>query len=165
MPFDHRLALRRARRTGVLICLVTLGLAALFVVGLAQRSYWALAVPVAIGVLSVLWLTFWIGYTINTVRGIPAEADHYEGRGTRIIALGICVVSVLVALVFLGGVARQSYWALAIPVSAGVLSLAGMVFWIGWAIVTQRSTLPEPAAEPPAARPAEPAEPPVDAGP
>jgi len=40
-----------------------------------------------------------------------------------------------------------------------------MVFWIGWAIVTQRSTLPEPAAEPPAARPAEPAEPPVDAGP
>jgi len=78
---------------------------------------------------------------IRTVRGIPAEAEHYEGRKARAIALGICIASVAVAGVFLLGVLRQSYWALALPVAGAVRSLAAMVFWIGWAIVTQRSTL------------------------
>ena len=72
MAHDARLALRRARRTGVLVCIVTVLLAAGFLAGLARQSYWALAVPVAAGVLGVLTLAFWIGYTINTVRGIPA---------------------------------------------------------------------------------------------
>jgi hypothetical protein len=139
--FSH-LALRRARRTGLLICLAAVIAAALLVAGIARESYWALAIPVAAAVLSALTLSFWIGYTINTVRGIPAEADHYEGRQARAIALGICALSVLAAAVFLLGVLRQSYWALALPVAAAVLGLAAMVFWIGWAIVTQRSSLP-----------------------
>jgi dipeptide/tripeptide permease len=146
MPYDARLALRRARRTGVLVCIATVALAALFVTGLARESYWALAIPVAAGVLGVLILAFWIGYTVNTVRGIPTEADHYQGRGARRIALGICTVSVALALLFALGVARESYWALALPVTAAVLGLLAMVFWIGWAIVTQRSTLPAPDA-------------------
>jgi len=148
MPHDARLALRRARRTGVLICLVALAGAAAFLAGLARGSYWALAVPVSVAVLAALSLSFWIGYTINTVRGIPAEADHYEGRQARAIAAGICVASVALAAVFLWGVAVQSYWALALPVAGAVLGLAGMVFWIGWAIVTQRRSLPEPAPAP-----------------
>jgi hypothetical protein len=146
MAHDARLALRRARRTGALICVVTLALAALFLWGVAGRSYWAVAIPVGVAVLGVLWLTFWIGHTIRTVRGIPAEAEHYEGRAARLVALGICLASVALAAVFLAGVARQSYWALALPVAAAVLGLAAMVFWIGWAIVTQRSTLPEAEA-------------------
>jgi O-antigen/teichoic acid export membrane protein len=166
MPHDARLALRRARRTGVLICGVALAGAALFVAGLAQGSYWALAIPVTLAVLGALSLAFWIGYTINTVRGIPPEAEPYEGRHARRVAAGICVVSVALAAGFLWGVAQHSYWALALPVGAAVLGLAGMVFWIGWAIVTQRRSLPEsaaPAGAQPAGDPSPPAEaPPAD---
>jgi hypothetical protein len=151
MAHDSRLALRRARRTGVLVCIVTVLLAAGFLAGLARQSYWALAVPVAAGVLGALTLAFWIGYTINTVRGIPAEADHYEGRAARRIALGICVASLALAAAFLLGVARGSYWALALPVGGAVLGLLAMVFWIGWAIVTQRRSLPGQPAEAPSA--------------
>jgi len=159
MPHDARLALRRARRSGVLICLGSATVAVLFVAGLAQGSYWALALPVTVAVLGALSLAFWIGYTINTVRGIPAEADHYEGRHARRVALGICAVSVALAGAFLLGVAQRSYWALAIPVGAAVLGLCAMVFWIGWAIVTQRRSLPEPdaAAESGAEAPSAPA--------
>lgn len=166
MPYDSRLALRRARRTGLWICALSLALGALFVWALARQSYWALALPVTAAVLGVLSLAFWIGYTINTVRGIPAEADHYEGRRARRIALGICAASIALAALFLLGVARQSYWALALPVGAAVLGLAAMVFWIGWAIVTQRRSVPEgsEAPEPPGGPPAEPARP-VDAAP
>lgn len=148
MPYDARLALRRARRTGALICLAAVALAALFVLGLVRQSYWALAIPVGAGVLAVLWASFWIGYTIRTVRGIPPEAEHYETRRARRMALGICGISVALAATFLFGVARQSYWALAVPVAGAVLGLAAMVFWIGWAIVTQRSTLAEPHRAP-----------------
>jgi hypothetical protein len=147
MPYDARLALKRARRTGAWVCVGSVALAALFLAGLLQRSYWALAVPVTVAVLGTLALTFWIGHTIRTVRGIPPEAEHYEGRQARVIAGGISLASVAVAAVFLLGVARQSYWALALPVAAAVLGLAAMVFWIGWAIVTQRSTLPAAGTE------------------
>jgi len=144
----NTLRLRRAKRTGWLICIASLFLAGLFMVGLWTRSYWALAIPVGGGVFTVVFLTFWIGYTINTVKGIPAEADHYEGRGARTMAKLICVASLGAGGIFLWGVFLRSYWALAIPVAAVVLTLAAMVFWIGWAIVTQRSTLSEtPGAE------------------
>ena len=52
------------------------------------------------------------------------------------------------AVLFVAGVMRQSYLALAIPVAAALLGLLGMIFWIGWAIVTQRSTLPSAEAGP-----------------
>ena len=52
-------------------------LAALFVLGLFQQSYWALAVPVSIAVAFVLGLVFWVGYTIATIR---VEPEHDPGR-------------------------------------------------------------------------------------
>lgn len=169
MPHDARLALKRARRTGVLVCLGTVLLAVLFLAGLAHRSYWALAVPVGVGVGAALALAFWIGLTIATVRGIPPEADAYEGRGARGIALGLCALSIALAAAFVLGVAQRSYWALALPVAAAVLGLLGMVGWIGWAIVTQRSTLPAAEAPPgdaaPDGRDAAAPAPPADAAP
>jgi O-antigen/teichoic acid export membrane protein len=147
MPFEPDLSLRRSKRVGVRICVGAALLAALFLWGIAVESYWALALPVAVAVLTALSLAFWIGYTVNTVRGIPAEAEHYRSDAARWIALGICAVSILLALVFLLGIVARSYWALAIPVAIAVLGLAGMVFWIGWAIVTQQPS----AARPPTA--------------
>jgi hypothetical protein len=156
MVWDRSLSLRRSRRTGWKICIGSGVAAILFVWGLAQESYWALALPVTAGVLTALSLAFYIGYTILTVRGIPAEADHYHSRGAKGAALGICAGSVILGIVFLAGVVAQSYWALALPVGLAVLALLGMVFWIGMAIVLQRTTLAQArssAAAVPGAKP------------
>jgi len=62
-----------SRTQGGLICVTVVVLAAVFVLGLLQESYWALALPVAIGVAFVLGLTFWVGYTIATIRVEPYQ--------------------------------------------------------------------------------------------
>lgn len=143
MVWDRSLSFRRSRRTGWKICVAAAAGAALFLWGLTQESYWALALPVAVGVLAALSLSFYIGYTILTVRGIPAEAEHYDSRAAKATALAICAASVVLGCVFVAGVIAQSYWALALPVAVAVLGLLGMVFWIGLAIVMQRTTLPQ----------------------
>jgi uncharacterized membrane protein len=56
----------------------------------------------------------------------------------------ICGASAVAALVFLIGVLRKSYWALALPVMAGFLGALYVAFWIGRALVT---TPLEPPAE------------------
>ncbi len=56
----------------------------------------------------------------------------------------ICGASVLTALLFLIGVLRKSYWALAAPVTAGFLGGLYVAFWIGRALVT---TPVEPPAD------------------
>ena len=48
----------------------------------------------------------------------------------------ICSGSVLTAIVFLIGVMRRSYLALALPVTAGFLGALYISFWIGRALVT-----------------------------
>ena len=66
-----------SRTQGGLICVAVVIVAALFVLGLLQQSYWALALPVAIVVFFALGLTFWVGYTIATIR---VEPEHDPGR-------------------------------------------------------------------------------------
>ena len=44
----------------------------LFVIGILNGSYWALAIPVAIVTLFALGLVAWVGYTIATIQ---VEAD------------------------------------------------------------------------------------------
>ncbi len=142
MSSEPNLAFRRSKRTGLKICLGSAILAVLFVYGVAGGSYWALAIPVAVGVMAALWLAFWVGWTISTIDTIPPEADPYDSRFARHAGKAICIVSVLLALVFVAGVWHASYWALAIPVSLAVLGLLLMIFHIGWAIATRRTTLP-----------------------
>lgn len=150
MDDEPNLARRRSKRTGVWLCAGSLAAAGIFLIGLFQGAYWALAIPVAIGVFAALNLVFWIGFTINTIEVTPKEAEHYGGEGPRRIALVICVGAVALGVLFLVGVFQGAYLALAIPVAAAVLSLLGMVYWIGWTIITQRTTLGhlEPAAPP-----------------
>ena len=147
MEGEPDLSLRRSKQTGTWICLAALVTGGVFLIGIFQEAYWALAVPVALGVLVALGLAFWVGYTINTVDTIPAEADQYRGRNARTAALGICAASVGLMVWFLSGVIQGSYWALALPVAVVVLGLLGMVFWIGWAIVTQKTTLAREESE------------------
>jgi len=63
-----------SRTQGGLICVGVVVLAALFLLGLLQQSYWALAIPIAILVSFVLGLVFWVGYTIATIQVEP-ESD------------------------------------------------------------------------------------------
>lgn len=65
-----------SRTQGGLICVGVAILAAGFLLGLLQQSYWALAVPVAIFVFFVLGLAFWVGYTIATIRVEPLETGE-----------------------------------------------------------------------------------------
>ena len=44
-----------------------------FLIGLLGKSYWAVAIPVAILVFFVLGLTFWVGWTIATIEVEPFE--------------------------------------------------------------------------------------------
>ncbi len=53
-----------------------------------------------------------------------------------------CAVMIALALIFLYGLARQSYWALAIPVAIGFLGILGLGFWIGWTILTIKTSKP-----------------------
>jgi len=48
----------------------------------------------------------------------------------------ICAVSVVTGLLFLLGVMRRSYLALALPVTAGFLGALYIAFWIGRALIT-----------------------------
>jgi threonine/homoserine efflux transporter RhtA len=67
-----------SRTQGGLICVGVVIVGAWFLLGLLQGSYWALAIPVAVLVLFVLGLTFWVGYTIATIQVEPFD----EGEAT-----------------------------------------------------------------------------------
>ena len=62
-----------SRTQGGLICVAVFVVGALFLLGLLQNSYWAIALPVAVLVFFVLGLTFWVGYTIATIRVEPVD--------------------------------------------------------------------------------------------
>lgn len=55
---------------------------------------------------------------------------------SRTYGMIICAASVITGIVFLGGVLRRSYMALALPVTAGFLGALYVAFWIGRALVT-----------------------------
>jgi hypothetical protein len=73
-----------SRTQGGLICVGVVVLAAVFLLGLLQQSYWAIALPVAVVVFFVLGLTFWVGYTIATIQVEPSDyaASPEEAAGT-----------------------------------------------------------------------------------
>ena len=59
---------------------------------------------------------------------------------SRIWGALLCAVIILVSIVFLWGISLQSYWALAIPVIIGFLGILTLCFWIGWTILTIKTT-------------------------
>jgi hypothetical protein len=58
-------------------------IAAWFLLGLLMKSYWAIAIPVAILVFFVLGLTFWVGYTIATIEVEPYEEVEPEADAEK----------------------------------------------------------------------------------
>ena len=70
-----------SRTQGGLICVGVVVVGALFLLGLLQKSYWALAIPVAALVFFALGLTFWVGYTIATIQVEPSEEPEPPDTG------------------------------------------------------------------------------------
>ena len=64
-----------SRAQGGLICIGVVVLGLLFLLGILSKSYWALAIPVAALVFFTLGLTFWVGFTIATIRVEPEEVS------------------------------------------------------------------------------------------
>jgi hypothetical protein len=71
----------RSRLLGGLLSIGAIAAAALFLAGVFAKSYWALAIPVAVVVLFVLGLVSWIGWTIATVQ-VEAEGERLSSSGT-----------------------------------------------------------------------------------
>jgi hypothetical protein len=72
----------RTRLTGAVLMAITAVQALLFLIGLARRSYLALAVPVFLLVASVSVLGFWVGWTLATMEddltGLAYEAEPLD---------------------------------------------------------------------------------------
>ena len=68
-----------SRAQGGLICLAAVAIGALFLLGVIRHSYWALAIPVALLVCFGLGLTFWVGWTIATIRVEPEGPADASG--------------------------------------------------------------------------------------
>jgi hypothetical protein len=62
-----------SRTQGGLICVGSAIVGAWFLLGILQKSYWAIALPVAAVVFFALGLTFWVGYTIATIQVEPYQ--------------------------------------------------------------------------------------------
>jgi hypothetical protein len=60
-----------SRAQGVAICVAAAVLAVVFGGGLLSGSWWAVAIPVGLLLAVVLGLTFWVGFTIATIRVEP----------------------------------------------------------------------------------------------
>jgi hypothetical protein len=76
-------------------------------------------------------------------------------HSTRNQGTWICGGAALLGLLFLIGVLRGSYLALAIPVAVLVFFVLGLAFWVGWTILTVQVE-PEVEVAPPAAQTAPP---------
>ena len=63
-----------SRKQGGLICVGVVVIGVVFLLGLINGAYWAVAIPVGILLAFVLGLTFWVGWTIATVE-VEAEPD------------------------------------------------------------------------------------------
>ncbi len=63
------------------------------------------------------------------------EWQNYKER-SQVYGLAICATSAIAGLVFLLGVLRKSYWALAMPVMIGFGGALYVAFWIGRALIT-----------------------------
>jgi uncharacterized protein with PQ loop repeat len=107
-------------------------------------TFFAVAVPVFLVSAAVIGTGFWIGWTILTIKVVPPMPDIVEKKDySKIKAFFLCVFTLLLGALLLYGIYLKNFWALAIPAAAISLVVLGAVFWVGLAIITTRSTLPE----------------------
>lgn len=70
---------------------------------------------------------------------------------SKISGIILCLAALAVAAVFLWAVFQggaAGYWAVAIPVAAGLLGILALIFWIGWTMLTTEAETPALPATP-----------------
>lgn len=147
----------RARILGIIACMISAALIAVFgyyafifndaysissMQKVASQTYYAVAVPVGLVTVGILATGFWVGMTILTIKVAPPMPEIVEKKdNSKFKAFLLCLVTAALAALFIYGVIQQYYLAIAIPAAIITLVLLGMVFWVGIAIITARSTL------------------------
>ncbi len=110
---------------------------------ISNLTFFTLAIPIGIVALLFLGTGFWVGWTIITIKAVQPMPELVKKRdNSRIKAFFLCFITLMIAVLFLYGIYKRSYWALAIPAAVVTLVILGMIFWVGIAIITTRSTLP-----------------------
>jgi len=111
---------------------------------LNDYTYLAVVSPIALISLFVIGTGFWIGWTILTIKVVPPMPEIVEKKDfSRIKAFLLCLITLFLAALHVYGIYIKSFWALAIPAAVISLVILGAIFWVGVAIITTRSTLPE----------------------
>ena len=107
-------------------------------------TYYAVAIPICLVSLAVIGTGFWIGWTLLTIKVVPPMIDIAQKKDhSKIKAVLLCLVTLCLGILLLYGIYIKNFWALAIPAAAISLVILGSIFWVGIAIITARSTLPE----------------------
>ena len=137
----------------VSICLACLFIYSIFIININKTvsienlnnfTYSAITIPIAIVSLFVIGTGFWIGWTILTIKVVPPMADITDKPdNSKIKAFFLCLATLALAAVLIYGIVIKNFWALAIPAAIITLVILGAVFWVGIAILTTRSTLPD----------------------
>jgi uncharacterized protein with PQ loop repeat len=111
---------------------------------LSNFTFYALAAPIGLVTMFVIGTGFWIGWTILTIKVVPPMPEIVEKKDfSKIKAFLLCLVTLGLGALFIYGIYVRNFWALAIPAAVISLVILGAVFWVGIAIITTRSTLPE----------------------
>jgi uncharacterized protein with PQ loop repeat len=111
---------------------------------ISDVTFYALAVPIGLVTMFVIGTGLWIGWTILTIKVVPPMPEIVEKKDfSKIKAFLLCLVTLGLGVLFIYGIYVRNFWALAIPAAVISLVILGAVFWVGIAIITTRSTLPE----------------------
>ncbi len=106
-------------------------------------TYYSVAVPVAACTLFVLGTGFWIGWVILSIKVVPPMPEIVEKKdNSKVKAFFMCLITAALAGFLVYGVYVRNFWALAVPALVISVVILGAVFWVGLAIITTRSTLP-----------------------
>jgi uncharacterized protein with PQ loop repeat len=111
---------------------------------LSNLTYYAIAAPIGLVSMVVIGTGFWIGWTILAIKVVPPMPEIVEKKDySKIKAFFMCITTLALGVLLIYGIYIRNFWALAIPAAAICIVILGAVFWVGIAIITTRSTLPE----------------------
>jgi len=111
---------------------------------LSNLTYYAIAAPIGLVSMVVIGTGFWIGWTILAIKVVPPMPEIVDKKDySKVKAFFLCIATLTLGALLLYGIYIKNFWALAVPAAVITLVVLGAIFWVGIAIITTRSTLPE----------------------
>jgi len=111
---------------------------------LSDCTFYSITLSISLIALLFLGTGFWVGWTILTIKVVPPMPELKEKKdNSKIKAFFLCLLTLTLGLLFIYGIYIRSYWALAIPAAIASFIFLGIIFWVGIAIITTRTTLPK----------------------